>query len=311
MNGIHATPFASADQEIIRYLLGEMTSAEQSAFEARYFRDDELFAQVTLMREELADRYVRRQLSEAEKERYETHLLTTPAHHEEIAFAESLRQVLSESAAPKPQRFFLTRPVMVPRWSLAAAAVLLVSLLGGLSWLWRGQQRLRAETMALRADQTQAQDRERDLQQQLAALQKTTPSPVPQITPSLQKGTGLDESYVALQLTAPTRSNAAGNVPSASLSVNAHRLKLRINLDFAPRANSLRATLRSADGKILVKSARLPFRCNGNCSAVFEATLSTLRPGSYELVLNAIDDEENKPDKVSYLFQLIAPKSTP
>ena len=129
MNGIHATPWASADQEIIRYLLGEMTSAEQSAFEARYFRDDKLFAQVMLMREELADRYVRRQLSAAEQESYEKHLLTTPAHHEELAFAETLRQVLVESVAPVPQRSWLTWPVTLPSWSLAAAAVLLASLL--------------------------------------------------------------------------------------------------------------------------------------------------------------------------------------
>ena len=163
--------------------------------------------------------------------------------------------------------------------------------------------------IALRADQTQAQDRERNLQQQLAALQSPTPSPAPRVTPPLQQSTGLDESYVALQLTAPTRSSsAAGNAPSVPLPVNAHRLKLIINLDFAPRANSLRATLRSADGKILVKSARLPFRCNGDCSAMFEATISTLKPGNYELVLNAIDDEDHKPDEVKYLFQLTLPQ---
>ena len=125
----------AADQEIIHYLLGAMTEIEQAAFEARYFADDELFARVTEMRAELADRYVRRQLSTDERARYEKHLLTTPAQHEEIAFAETLRQVLSESAAPKPQRFFLTRPVMVPRWGFAAAMVLFVSLLGGLWWL--------------------------------------------------------------------------------------------------------------------------------------------------------------------------------
>ncbi len=302
---------AAADQEIIHYLLGAMAEAEQAAFETRYFADDELFARVTQMREELADRYVRRQLTADERARYEKHLLTASAQHEEIAFAETLRQVLTESAVTKPRRFSFTLRVLVPRWNLAVAAMLLMSLLGGMWWLWRGQQRLNAEVIALRADQNVRAARELALQQQLAALQPPAPTPVPQVSPPFQQTTGVDETYVALQLSAPTRSNAAGEVPNAPLPVNTHRLKLKINLDFAPRANSLRATLRSADGKALVKSARLPFRCNGNCSATFETNLSKLRPGNYELVLNAIDDEDNKPDAVSYLFQLTAPKSVP
>ncbi|NOT64230.1 MAG: hypothetical protein HOP19_28780 [Acidobacteria bacterium] len=304
MNGTPATPFASPDREIIRYLLGEMAEAEQDAFEARYFRDDALFAQVALLREELADRYVRRQLSAAEKESYEKHLLHTPAHHEELAFAETLRQVLAESTAPQPQRFWLMRPVTLPRWSLAVATVLWLSLLGGFWWLWRGQQRLQTETLALRAAQTEAAARERALQEQLAAL-RTTASPAPSFTPL-----PVNENYVAMLLKPinDSRGTVAGETEKI-LPAHTQRLKLTLPLDFAPQAQSVSATLQNMDKKIRLTLTRLPFRCNGasGCQAFFEAKIPALKPGEYLVELTAVDESDQQSAMVEYRFKLIAP----
>ena len=52
----------SAEDELVRYLLGELTKAERADLKARIAGDDALFEQVGELEEDLIDAYVRGEL---------------------------------------------------------------------------------------------------------------------------------------------------------------------------------------------------------------------------------------------------------
>src|SRR2546423_10847228 len=84
---------------IIAYLLGELPEHEQEAFEARYFSDDALFAQLLAIEDELLDRYARGEVTLAEGARFERHFLNSATRRKRLRVAVAwLRQVSALAA---------------------------------------------------------------------------------------------------------------------------------------------------------------------------------------------------------------------
>src|ERR1044071_1791611 len=83
--------FKPADDTVLRhYLLGELSEDEQSGVEERLFTTEEYGQQLSLVEDDLIDSYVRGELSSRERERFESHFLTSPRRISRVAFAESL-----------------------------------------------------------------------------------------------------------------------------------------------------------------------------------------------------------------------------
>jgi anti-sigma factor RsiW len=61
----------STNEELTRYLLGEMPEEEQTDFEMRYFSDGQLFGELCARRNQLIDSYVSGRLSPPMRERFE------------------------------------------------------------------------------------------------------------------------------------------------------------------------------------------------------------------------------------------------
>lgn len=205
----------SQEDLIKRYLLGELSAAEQVALEDEYFGDESKYDRLCKAEDELLDRYTRDTLSEADRERFERSYLTNPWRRRRVMFARAFTQVIDENLAARraaPQTAgrerierhdarlswlsglaALTR--RGPRFALSIAAALLIGL-GG-AWLVIETSRMRAqlsealregETQAQRADGLEAQYRrlaeERDrLQAQLEAV-KENASPTSRATPA-------------------------------------------------------------------------------------------------------------------------------
>jgi anti-sigma factor RsiW len=74
---------------IRRYLLGELTEADQAALEQDLLIDNGKFDRVWALENELVDSYVRGEMSRADRERFEGHYLTSSLHRERVAIAES------------------------------------------------------------------------------------------------------------------------------------------------------------------------------------------------------------------------------
>src|ERR1051326_4573898 len=65
-------PDSSANEQLTRYLLGEMSEAEQTQIEVRYFADPQLLAELCAWRNRLIDDYVCGGLSPSMRQRFET-----------------------------------------------------------------------------------------------------------------------------------------------------------------------------------------------------------------------------------------------
>lgn len=162
-----------------RYLLGDLPEAEQIALEEEYFADPQAFDKMVTAENELVDSYARGRLSPQLREKFEQKYLAHPRRRERMKFAQALVARLDRIEADQPAND--PKVVAAPWWrrlvpdsfgqSRAFAfsmAVALVILTLGAGWLFFQSRRLRQELAQTRAAQAAQEQRERELQQQLA-----------------------------------------------------------------------------------------------------------------------------------------------
>ena len=123
-----------------RYLLGELTEAEQSALEETYFNDAQVFAEVAAEENALVDDYVRGRLAPETRHRFETVYLSRPERRARVEFAEALLSRADASPAPSigdrsesPRANWLTT-WLGPRPALAMATLAAAIVLGIAVW---------------------------------------------------------------------------------------------------------------------------------------------------------------------------------
>jgi methionine-rich copper-binding protein CopC len=102
--------------EVRRYLLGQLEEAEQERIELRLLTDPAFGEEFDTVVDELTDQYVRDELTDEERKRAEEHFLSTPERREKLEFATEL---LSQADAKRGQRaersqVATVRPVVQP-----------------------------------------------------------------------------------------------------------------------------------------------------------------------------------------------------
>src|SRR5512145_709088 len=90
-----------SEELIERYLLGELSAAEQTALENEYFVDQAKYDQICKAEDDLLDRYARGVLSPADRERVERRYLTNPWRQRHVEFAKALTQVTEGERAAR------------------------------------------------------------------------------------------------------------------------------------------------------------------------------------------------------------------
>lgn len=124
------------DNLATRYLLGELTDEEATAFEERYFIDPESFSGVLAAESRLIDEYKRGRLSLKARELFELHYLADPRRRERADFGGALVQYVdstrSKAELSACSRFTasLTSYGTALRLAVAAAVVIVVAALG-------------------------------------------------------------------------------------------------------------------------------------------------------------------------------------
>ncbi|HEY6806332.1 MAG TPA: CHAT domain-containing protein [Pyrinomonadaceae bacterium] len=134
----------SREQNLIkRYLLKQLSVAEQEEIELRLLSDDGFAAELEIAEDELIDEYVNHELSPPDKLRFEEVFLTTPERTAKLKSAEALKRYLDKLPSPRVEktrswtdslRSLFSLPLRIPA-SVTAVIVFLVLVIGaGLIW---------------------------------------------------------------------------------------------------------------------------------------------------------------------------------
>src|SRR5215211_5709259 len=86
---------------ISRYLLGELSEEQQVEIEDRAFANKEYLASITAIENDLIDEYVRHELSEADRRKFESRFLASAERRKRVEFAKAFARVPAEAAAPE------------------------------------------------------------------------------------------------------------------------------------------------------------------------------------------------------------------
>lgn len=249
-----------------RYLLGELSAAEQTALENEHFVDKSKYDQICKAEDDLLDRYARGALSPADRERVERQYMTNPSRRRHVEFAKAFAQVVDtepaarSSTKPTIKVSWRSKFVALPRSSrgplgLTLAIAALVVAFGG-AWFAIEISRLRAQLGAAQSEveaqqrrsQTQArqivdleaqhklltEERER-LQAQLQAVKESSPIRI-----------ALASVFLTLSVDA-FRSAGAQEPPALVIPRGVIEARLRLNLS-ENRFPAYRVTLLTADG---------------------------------------------------------------
>jgi tetratricopeptide (TPR) repeat protein len=129
-----------------RYLLKQLTVAEQHDVELRLLSDDGYAAEVEIAEDELIDAYLDQELSREDRVHFEQNFLITPERQSKLISAQAIKRYLERiPPAPSPQQrsiFELLRNWLLPPSrgivSSPVSAVLTVLVIAGLGLLvWR------------------------------------------------------------------------------------------------------------------------------------------------------------------------------
>ena len=139
---------------LVKYLLGDLTEQEQVHLENRAFADANHLDRLEAAEADLIDAYVRGQLSQADRRRFERQFLTSPSRRNKVEFARALARVASESPAVRLPTVWRALLSIVRGWSPAvklAAGLATVFFVASGSWLIVQNAAMRSRLTVLEA----------------------------------------------------------------------------------------------------------------------------------------------------------------
>jgi hypothetical protein len=273
-----------------QYLLGHMPPGERANLEDQYFADDAMFEELVAAEHDLIDSYVRGELKESDRRKFELRYGKSPQQRAKVDFARSLNNisretVLAEKASPwKGVWAFLSGKRQIPRWAFATAALAVVA--GG-SWLMVQNQRLRVELQQALVGKAELSRQQDALRQHIADLEANPERP----TQENQENSEIAKleppvPEVSLTLTSGMARGVGGQQNTLTLPLTASwvRLQLTLNRD---EFLSYQAVIRTAEGNEIrrVKGLKSQQADHGR-AVIFRLPSKVIWPGDYIVMLN-------------------------
>ena len=133
----------TSHETIKSYLLGQMREQDESEVEARLFTDREFYDELSIVEDELIDQYLGGAMSDADRESFESHFVSSPERQQKVRFARALKKYVSVSAGqdePGSAPAVVNFPSRKPFIPYAIAAAILVVVGGSflLAKYWQG-----------------------------------------------------------------------------------------------------------------------------------------------------------------------------
>lgn len=329
------------DQTIADYLLGSLSEDAAERFDEMSFTDDEFAVRLQAIENDLVDAYVRGELSGSVLDRFNSYYLSSPKRLAKVAFARGLLTVADRKAIDgeanakghiSSEPFLIARPTRMedsrrrffssPLRALQrgmAAAILLMFVAGG--WLIFENLRLRGQVSQVRSEREALENREQQLNDELARRRSTysereraleelrdkiasleqqqTQSPGSAAQPSQQEP-------VILAFALSPQMRGSGQIATITVPADTDYIALELQLepnDFA----SYRAELKSQSGsQVLWKSGRLRARAKGDNKSL-TATLRSdlLRSQIYVMEISGVSPTGATEIIGSYPFRIV------
>jgi hypothetical protein len=318
---------------LARYLLGELPEEQQVEIEDRAFQDKDYLASITAVENDLIDEYVRHELSETERRRFEDRFLASAGRRKRVEFARALASMASSEAtvAEKPRRapaaiswrdsleaFFRG---LNPAGKFALAAIMLLLIVGG-AWLLTETLRLRSQLTRLQAENQTRQSERQAIDQQIEAERKRNEELAARLNQEKQQREQSDESLrqvsetgntttpaprpvIAALTLLPGVSRGGGEKPTLAMPENARLVRLQIGIDPEEQYKSFAAELRTVAGRRIWAREHLTARTRkGARSIALTVPATALKPGEYELKLSGQTEGGGTEDVGFYYFNV-------
>ncbi len=310
-----------------RYLLGELSESEQASLEEKYFTDPQFFNQILKTESELVDGYVRGQLSNGVRQRFEQSYAVHPARSERVKFAAALATRLDQikesvSGAGQPtlpiswwQRLLASLRGQRPTLRFSIAMATLVVMLGSVWFLAEIRQRRRelAQTQAASESQQQIQRElspqaaeEKRRAEELAAEQhrlQRSPQESPQPTPT-QDVSSAPRSVTLVLAVGNVRGGNNGQTPMLIIPSNTAQARLLLNLKENDYPSYQASLQRIAGAEVFSQRGVKPGRAKTGASFIFTVPARQLASGDYVFTLRGINPNGEVDDLSKSLFRV-------
>jgi hypothetical protein len=314
------------DKVMVRYLLGDLRGEDESRFEESYFENDEIYLQLKTVERDLIDAYVRGELSTREREQFETHYLSDPGRRQRVEFAKALARSFSrpgvrvENATARESVGWwqsLGHLLRVSNRRVVLVMTILLVVAGG-SLLTIETVRLRNRLGRSEADTAALQQRQRDLEAQLAEKQRQTNQSAEDLDrnraeldrlkrelASLQEPGSKPTTTIASFLLSASLVREAGERNRLMIPPGASGVRMQLSIDEDVYAK-YRASLRTAEGAELW-SGPAPNRRSGRAGKRVVLTLPAglLSEGDYILALTGVTLEGELEGAGNYYFRVV------
>jgi len=150
------------EQQIVRFLLGELPEDERQGVEGRLFQDDSFYSHVLAIQEELADNYVQGDLTPDQRKQFENYFLKSPRRKERVDFASAFAGALAQNdnatsavfpaAESSDAKWWSSFTAFVPKLVPIAAAAFALILLVVASSLYLQNRRLKNDVRQAQSD---------------------------------------------------------------------------------------------------------------------------------------------------------------
>lgn len=268
----NSSPEENNEKQLMKnYLLGDLSSDEQTQIEEKYFADDSFYQQLKITETELIDAYLCNELDIKEKKKFEEKFLSSKDGKQKVemtrAFLKSINKITGEKAVLEipvisnyKRRFVWSESKTLKQFALAAS---LVILLGGGSWLMFQTIKLQNQIKILENQQSQQQadfqKKEQLLQQKSDTSQKRYEQIKQELDTERQERTLLENEIskllqksaqvISMVLTTGlTRDNATTKL--LNIPPDAQILQLKLMLEEGVESYSTyQVTIKTVDGK--------------------------------------------------------------
>lgn len=240
----------AGDDELVRYLLGELPEDAAERLDERSVMDDEFATRLRLAEDDLVDAYARGRLTGDRRRRFESFYMASPRRRQKVAFARELLDEVEHEVRRRQPDETVTAGSGTLRWLPALAAAVALCLVTG--WLYLRDAQLQAALSEAQHRVAAADRRAAELSTELAAQQRAAAAAQASLT---EVRAAQPVAPVALVLLPQTR--GIGPMPIVAVGPESRTVPIELAIDAADRAAYAAALRDPATNHIVWRSGPL------------------------------------------------------